>query len=110
MEEYFIEEWEYVNITHEIIHIEETSMNINNLKVIFKTRDDSKEKNIINYMVYIPYSNDIFTQKYEERFDYKNPTENDEFNDELAKLRDKVEEGIERYLEKNKKLIEIDYK
>lgn len=30
MEKYFIEEWYYVNITHEIIYIEEASMTINN--------------------------------------------------------------------------------
>lgn len=44
MEKYFIEEGEYINITHEIMDIEETTETIDNLKVIFKTKENSREK------------------------------------------------------------------
>ncbi|MFL8710803.1 hypothetical protein Q3304_08555 [Clostridioides sp. GD02377] len=110
MEEYFIEEWPYMaDIGFEIADIENTTIIVNNLKVSMKMSENFAHLGDIECTVEIPYSHEIFTKDYIEEFNIKEPGENDEFNDELSKVRDKIEEGIEDYLKKNKKLIEIDY-
>ncbi|MGX9757701.1 hypothetical protein ACWYRQ_15585 [Clostridioides difficile] len=111
MGDFFIEEWYFViSPDQKIVDFEETTTFINGLQVKFKISENYwyKESNI-DYMIYIPYSNSIFTKEYIEEFDVNNPSENDEFCDELDNLRVGIEEGIEKYLKDKKKLIDVEY-
>lgn len=111
MSDFFIEEGYFVIFPDQrIVDFEETTISINELQVKFKMSENYWYKEMdVEYSIYIPYSNSIFTKEYIEEFDINNPFENDEFCDELDNLRGEIEIGIEKYLKDKKKLIDAEY-
>ncbi|MCC0684034.1 hypothetical protein [Clostridioides sp. ZZV14-6345] len=109
MEKYFKEKWEHVEIGYEIKKIDNTTIFVNNLQVDFKTDNDCRDKNVVKYTAYIPYSNTIFSKKYKDISDTEELTESNEFNDEVAKIREEIERSIAKYLRANNKLINIEF-
>ena len=84
-------------------------MSINNFEVSIEMSEDFRYEGDIKYTFDIPYDHEIFKKEYSESLNLERPTDSDEFNDEVAKIRDEIEEGIRKYLEENNKLIEIEY-
>ncbi|HFG9568861.1 hypothetical protein [Clostridioides difficile] len=110
MQKYFKEEWHYIpDFRFKIENIENCIIKVNDLKVDMKMSQDFRFKGYIEYTIYIPYNHKIFTREYDEILDLEQPSECDQFCDELSELRGKVEEGIEQYLKDKNKLVEIEY-
>lgn len=93
----------------DIENIENCTIKVNDLKVDMKMSQDFRFKGYIEYTIYIPYNHKIFTREYDEILDLEQPSECEQFCDELSELRGKVEEGIEQYLKDKNKLVEIEY-